>query len=482
MITDLKYISPGYNLPQLIDRDRVDLYSRNLTLFKHTIESINRIIQIYPRADGSKIQLEILFNFYKRLSTLWENLTFGEVPTITAGEEGTDERKTIDKLVNDDFFNTCGMNVIDMSRYGTGVFKVRHDTREPIIETINPSFWFPIVSADNINNVTAHVIAYTFSEDQTTLFGLVTNTKRYLKVEIHEKGRITNKIFNVNGETIGNEIEWSLVYPDIPQVQETGVDDFLIVPVHNIKTSDSPYGMDDYSDIVSIVTELENRLTQIDIILDKHSDPSIYGPDSALEYDEKLKQYKFKSGKYIPMENGDPTPGYLTWDGQLEAAFKQLDLLMQKLYIVSETSPACFGIQTDGVQSGTALKRSMQTALWKAARIKRRYDVAIKKVLKLAVALDKQFTDIPFEVDDLNIKIEWQDCVENDPKEQAEIEAIRTGNKPTSSIKSAIKRLDGVNDVQAQKEVSQILQEESSQQPVMFNSSMDNKPLDFNNK
>jgi len=49
----------------------------------------------------------------------------------------------------------------------------------------------------------------------------------------------------------------------MPEVEETGIDDFLVVPVHNLSTSDRIYGIDDYSDLDSVIQELEIRLAQI---------------------------------------------------------------------------------------------------------------------------------------------------------------------------------------------------------------------------
>ena len=63
-------------------------------------------------------------------------------------------------------------------------------------------------------------------------------------------------------------------------------------------------------------------------------------------------------------------PGYVTWDGQLEAAFKQIDLLMEQLYILSETSAAAFGQLKAGLaESGTALRRLMMAPLAKVNSI-----------------------------------------------------------------------------------------------------------------
>ena len=43
----------------------------------------------------------------------------------------------------------------------------------------------------------------------------------------------------------------------------TGLDDFAVLHVPNTTTSRSLYGMDDYTDIDSIVSELEVRIDQI---------------------------------------------------------------------------------------------------------------------------------------------------------------------------------------------------------------------------
>jgi hypothetical protein len=90
----------------------------------------------------------------------------------------------------------------------------------------------------------------------------------------------------------------------------------------------------------------------------------------------------------FPVGQGEQPPGYVTWDGQLEAAFKQIDLLMEQLYILSETSAAAFGQLKAGLaESGTALRRLMMAPLAKVNRIRMRFDPALKEVLWLASML-----------------------------------------------------------------------------------------------
>jgi len=55
---------------------------------------------------------------------------------------------------------------------------------------------------------------------------------------------------------IDRQIPLKTFYPGLPEVEETGIDDFLVVPVHNLSTSDRIYGIDDYSDLDSIIQEL----------------------------------------------------------------------------------------------------------------------------------------------------------------------------------------------------------------------------------
>ena len=139
-----------------------------------------------------------------------------------------------------------------------------------------------------------------------------------LKVEIHERGRITTSVYDITSGSISGIVGEE-------EVRETGVDDFLVVPVFNLSTSDRLTGLDDYSDLDSIVQELETRVAQISRILDKHADPNLAGPDTALEQDPKTGEVIFRGGgKYFPLGPGDQPP-HMTWDGQLRRRSRNRD-------------------------------------------------------------------------------------------------------------------------------------------------------------
>jgi len=450
--------------PPASERERLDMYENNRKLFesKHgeVFKDWNRILR-----EDQQASLLIALSFHERLSTLWADLLLGEPPTFTAGEAETPEQNALDELVKlNNLVNTAYETVIDNSRFGEGVFKIRFEKRG-IIESQPPSCWFPVVDPTNIKNTTAHVLGWTW-EDVMISFGKEVIVK-YLQVEIHEVGKITTRRYVLDGSVISRQVEIEGVEEEV----FTGVDDFLVHPFHNLITSDRCFGIDDYSKIDPIVQEIEIRLSQISRILDKHSDPNMYGPDSALVWDPETHQYQFKSGgKYFPVEAGDQTPGYMIWDGQLAAAFMEFDKLMELLYLLTETSPAAFGQLKAGLaESGSALKRLMMAPLAKTGRNRTRLDPTLKRVLQVAAALEVQqgmtgAAELP------DVGIEWADGVPNDDREQASIdnESFTAG---TVSLESILKRrgltgdnlqneLDAIRGVKKEVEVPEVVVEE----------------------
>jgi hypothetical protein len=62
-----------------------------------------------------------------------------------------------------------------------------------------------------------------------------------------------------------------------------------------------------------------------------------------------------------------------------------------------------------------------------------------------------------------DIRIEWQDGLPADPMEDAQVESIRTGSKATTSVRSAVRRLDGIDGEQLEKELKEIQGEQEGQ-------------------
>ncbi|MDP4092588.1 MAG: phage portal protein [Bacillota bacterium] len=447
MLYDLLFLNIGMPWPPPSEADRLKKYQENKALYKGKHNDVFRDWVRLLR-DDQKATLEIILNWHKRLSKLWADLLLSEPPNITSSTSKEDQVE-VDSIIDDNnLINTLYEVVIDISRYGDGLLNIYSDGKKGHVGSSQPGIWFPVVDRDNIKNVLYHVLAWTYIE------GKDSNKKTYLKVQIHEKGKITKKLFSINdNKKISLQV-------NADEVINTGIDDFLVIPVNNVVTSDDIYGDDDYTDLDSIIQEMEIRISQISRILDKHSDPNMYGDENALDEDPDTGKVTFKGGgKFFPVSEGGTAPGYVVWDAQLEANWKELEFLLSQLYIISETSAACFGELKQGLaESGAALKRLMMAPLAKTQRIRMRIDPAAKKAIRLCSKFNGN--------NDLSkkpINILWQDGIPKDDREEADIMAIRTGSTGgarTISVHNAIKRLDNKTDEEVAAEMEKIAEDE----------------------
>lgn len=457
MLTSLNFLNKGEIFPPKSESDRLKLYEDNKKLFKgghdevyhEAFKRIERVINDF----GEVISYPVIINYQKLFTLKLIDLLLGEEPKIKAKKADSADQGAIEKIKEkSDLINTSYMIGIDVIRYGDGLFYVYKDVDGGKIGFTQPPYWFPVVNPLNTNDILHHVIAYMQGEDDN----------QTLVCQIHSKGSYEQREYRLSKTMQGYEISTLLRTNFI----QTGLDDFAVIQVSNLRTTDSITGYDDYTDVDSIISEILVRVAQISKILDKHATPSVSGPSSCIEVDHITGEAKLKMGNFFPTDcKEDPEVKYITWEGQLEAAFKQLELLINALYIVSETGATLLG-ETDkagNAATGTALKLKMMSPQTKVKRIRMRFDPALKKAIKLCSQLGGKdvvnLTDTP-------ISITWQDGVPTDEKEQAEIMASRTGNKPTISQKRAVMMLDDLTEEQAEEELERINEDEAALNPM----------------
>lgn len=459
MLTDLNFLNTGQKWPPPSEAERLSKYSSNRQLFegRHDIayadqfKRITRVVGNYQEV----VQVEILVNFHQLLSKKVADLLFGEPPKYICGKVKSSQQQSIDKIKeNSDLDNTGYMVSLDISRYGDGLFYVRHDGKKGVIDVTQPSIWFPVIDPKNVRVVLYHVLAWTYD------VGTGKDKKTYLYCQIHSKGQFEERTYLLKDGFIE-------VMTEDPTVKKTGLDDFAIVRVPNLLTSDRIFGIDDYTDIDSIMAEIEVRLSQIAKILDKHAEPSMQGPASALRYDSENDSYSVKAGDYFIVEDQEGKVEYIVWDAELDANFKFLEMLQNFLFMLSETGAAVFGDfaqKTGQVPSGSALRRLMINILAKVNRVRLRFDPALKKAIKLCSQLGGEgIANLSKE----DVSIQWNDGLPGDPKEEAEIMQTRTGSKATMSQRRALKQFDGMSDEDADNELAEIQAEEMAINPTI---------------
>lgn len=446
MLTNLNFIQQGKQWPPPDERERLERYDYNRKLFandcddkyRQQAERISRVVGNYEEV----VSYHIALNYPRRISVKTTDLLLGEPPKFDAGDQ-TDVLDAIiarSRLIG----GPLRENVLDISMCGDGLLYVRRTGDGGIIDTAAPETWFPVVSPDNVKDIQYHVLGWTYD------VGEGDNTVTYLKLVIHERGKYTERTHLLDSGTIGPQ-------QGAEKTTDTGLDDFALIHIPNTTTSRDLYGMDDYVDIDSIVSEIEVRLDQIAKVLDKHTAPTMQGPACAL-MDDGSGNKVFPVGNFVINQDdasNTANVGYLTWDAQLAANFTMIDKLIDQLYTQSEMGAAIFGDvanKTGSIPSGTALRRMMISPLAKVGRIREKLDPALKKALKMAAQLDG------IKIDDISIT--WQDGLPDDPKESAEIMQIRTGSKATISQYSAIQKLDGRTDEDIDAELELIRQDD----------------------
>lgn len=440
----LDFLNQGQSWPPADKdtRDRLEQFEQNAALFRSDHQEV---FTEWPKLvrDDIKATLEIILNWPKRLSTLWADLLLGEPPSITT--EDKDGQEFIDRLNQDNrLVETAYEVVLDVSRFGVGLFKARRKDGKAIVEGVYPGIWFPVVSRDNIRDFQFHVLAWKFKQ----------NEREFLRVEIHDRGKIEHRVYRIEGSSIQDEVDIKEFYQNLTHIQTTGVeDDFLIQPVYNLRTTEMLIGLDDYRDLDSIIQERAMRFAQIARILDKHAAPNMYGPPDAMELNPKTGEYEFRKteqGDYFPVGSEEQPPGYVTWEGQLEAAYKELETLLEEFYVLSETSAAAFGQLKSGLaESGSALRRLMMAPIAKTNRIRLRLDPALKRIIRIAAKLEG--------IDIKDIKIEWKDGLPEDDQERATIDTTEYTGGITSLERILHRR--GLRGKELEEEIKKIKEE-----------------------
>ncbi len=430
-------LSRGKPWPPVSEIDRLRRISENEQLFNGNHAAVYTALnKLFSNASPEYRKLLVLLNWHKRLSLLWADFLFGEKPIINIDPE--DANNLLQNVLrNTNFFVLQHSRQIDVSRFGIGIIEILMNDGKVQFDVIHPSRYIEIV--DDANKTIEHLIWWT------------NRNKLFLKV--HGPGYITTKIFNISTDSKILDMVGEFT-------QSTGIDTPLISVVKNISTSGNDI-LDDYNDIDPIIKRLETRLTRVGRILDVHSEPLFYVPEDSgiVQKTEDGKWIYDSSKRVLILENDKVAPGYVTWDGQLNGAFQEIDFLIHQLYTISETCEACFEPSKIGANvSGTALRLMLFIPLRKVDRLKTYVDPAIKYEISTAYKLLKLSNQgLP---DINNINILWNDGLPQDEKEMAANISLLY-SQGLISRETALKKLYNFNDEEIVNELEKISEAEN---------------------
>lgn len=467
--------------------ERISRYRENKKLFKGMHYDVFE--RVGPKfKDEYKELIYLSVNFPGLICKKSADFLFGESANFSAGKkDNAPEQKAIERLVTDNELKLKNyQSALGNAYRGDSFIKIRwgqnydglvdkkYDPFHSIIENQNPEFVFPEVFPSDTTKIMAYHIAYPLK--RVTEDG----TEWELYVETHLPGKMVSRTFSIDPVmAYGNEVhQWKItkqLTDDV--VTDTGIPFPLVVHIPNYATDDSWEGIDDLTEHKAIFNEINNRLTKIAEILDKHSDPAIAVPTGTLGEDEHGNA-TFNVGQdkvFEIMGKDDVLPQYITWNGQLQGAFEELKRLIDFLLLTAELPEVALGSGDSGTSgsSGLAIKFRLNSLLAKINRKQQFYDRGLKQVLYIAQLLEHARGDSK----DLGYEpttpyIQFKDGLPDDEMELAQIMNVRTGGKATLSQKTAIMRMEGLTEEQAEAELNKIEEEDKvkeSANPSIFN-------------
>ena len=452
MLTNLDFLREGEPWPPVSERPRLERYEAHRKLFegehaevyKGKLDRIARVIGNFHDV----VSFNVALNYQRLISVKTADLLAGEPPEISADND-TDTKAVRDFLEAQNWDMTLYQAAIDISRYGDALLSVARDEEGAANITIKqPKTWFPVSSPSDVKAVLYHVVAWEekVSEDRTLL-----------RAQVHEPGQYTQRVFELGRGALGREIA-------VPVVVMTETEGFAVFPLAGVITSDSLHGHDDYTQIDSIISEMMVVTGNISRILDKHAAPSMQGPGQVL-VDDGAGGHKLPTGNYFIRNNEDEPPvAYITWDGQLTAAFEHLRNLRESLYCLSEMGEAVLGSNLhQGVTTYKGLKLRMTGALAKVRRIAANISAPLKEAISAAFSMDNGRGRI----DPEELTIWWNDGIPDDPTEEMELMQIENGGKPTMSHLRSIMLANKFNREQAEEELADILDDQARAMPAV---------------
>lgn len=510
MLYNFDWLQPGRTFPAAVEVGRITRYRQNAKLFDGdhfadpemrsrnpellTEGAINLYLQCATRISQvvgnfeDIISFPVLLNYQRLMSLKMSDLVCGEYPIIT-GVTPSENAAIKDVRDVSDFDAKLYSTVLDISRYGDAIWRVYKDFDGRMNFTAwTPDQWYPIVRQDGTNSVSHHCLCWMENRSLEP----VLKPDLYLNVQIHscnpeEFGYYTQQVYRISTTgVIGERVSVQKV--------NTGLHSCAVVHLRAFAVTNSVYGYDDYMTVDSLLAEIMTRVGQISAILDKHADPNITGPVSMLEVDSSTGEYHLHSGKFFATSPGEEQPKYMTWDGQLTSAFKQLEFLINQLYILSEMGAAILGGQDGSSQaiSGTAMRFKMVNPLAKARRIANSLTRPVrmlfanlstsaeveeqsKPVTPDGVAASVQLTPLVLPIPFRKISVFWADGLPDDPRENVEICKLATGETKMMPLVQGIMEYFGRTNEEALQWVEQ-LREQSAAVLESIDENEANKP------
>ena len=478
MLYNLNFLQQGAIFPPAEEIKRLEAYRVNAMLARDEAWSAlpeykKRVMYLLSRfALAEENVYFFTANYWSDLVSKTQELLYGDFPEFTNDKSDP----LFDEIFNEtDFSEKVVEGLEDFVSLGDWVTKAIETENGTSFINIAPSTWFPVVSIENVKEVKYHVLAW-----------VVPISKKYseLHVQIHEKGKCTNKAFMLEDYNKDSyfidSVTCQKVYYETYKIGvellesktdfklgawKTGLNDFAVIHSANNANARSIFGTSDFDLITDSVMEYNVRRTLNSVVLDKHSAPIMSGPPISGDLSQ---------GNYIEVHEGDTAPSYLTWDANMQACKDAIDGYKEDIANLSGMG-SLLSSKTFGESQGyDALMIKLAPALMRAARKRTLVSAHLKKLLS-SLASKRGISIAPSE-----ILINWHDSIPTTESVRADIaqKHLATG----WSMKRVLMQDYGLTEEEADAEIEQ-KRIEAPQMPIFggLDENTDNEPTDEEN-
>lgn len=462
MLYDMSFLNPGSCYPPECQEKRLQDYRFYERLFDLCdFSDFNELgCRLYVNFD-TIFKLPVLLGFQRLTTIKLADMVIGASPSITVNKDDDMTDKISDLRDQTDFDNKMYQALIDYSRYGVTIFRLFNDDEymyenKGNFAVWNPKEWFPVIRDDGTRRIVEHVLMWKKN------IGTLENPIYRLVVQRHpiQGGKYYQEEYELSGEvlSVGKQLSFEEI--------DTKGAPCLVQYVANLPSTTNIYGTSDYKIINELVLKATERMRQILYILDKHADPSMTGPATMLTTNENTGELEFKAAKFYAVSPGEEHPEYLTWDGQLDAAFKALEILLNQIYVMSEMGAALMSSNNSTGQaiSGTAMRYKMISPLEKARRVCNAFTLPIKKLISGLIKIEYN-KDVSYK----EINVTWEDSLPKDPREIAELSRLQAGAPQVIPLKHVLMENYNMDTVNAEHYIAEIQKDQETWKSINTN-------------
>ena len=286
-------------------------------------------------------------NYFRRLSNNLSDLLLSYPPEVTSSPGGVDA-----DLLQEEIFEALEGATVDLSRFGTALFRAWKDEDGPHVEDVQVERWFPAGRDGDA------VIAEQTTQRMSTTTEVLTlpadggeQRQRFLMAGAADYVAQQEPDGVTPGLSLGQRIASTSIE------SQYAIEGRSLFPVA-LRPATGPWGQSLYPPMYPLVTELCRRLSKSSHILNRHADPMLVfrrdrqysplqgnGPGAKTEVSTFaqrvfLDEWKEHWVQVVPPEFDDVS--YLSWDAQMQANFEHYDRVRDELFATSPVTPALF--------------------------------------------------------------------------------------------------------------------------------------------